>query len=540
MIVLAAALALAVLWVVSPIATDVATMVSIVIVAVAILVLWLGAEAGPAEAEEGFAAVRLALGEMSARQRMRMPWVLVTGDGLSAIFERAGADDLVHLEAGAIWLRVDTPGDLPGLALAVKHWRKGLPPDGVMICVSPGSHARTESLAQTLRTIRQAAAEAARRIDAALPGYVAVYQRLTHAAPEGEPEWFGVASGRAPVESSQWEHVVSAAEQVAQRAGGGAPRIARAAGMASIVPWTHRTVLTELVNADLPWAPLTVHGVAWIDCGPATDGRRAWEEAVAAHIRVQPAGAPASPRPWPMPHPFIAAMRRRPHMSTLTRTCVHLVTLFACAGAFAFWAAGKHNETLLGAVQDHLARYARVAPGHDLAKREALQRLVEDRDQLDRHARLGVPLRFSFGMYRGAHLMDPLHQAIASYVPPPPLPSVITLDSMSLFDSGKATLKPGSTKRMVDAVEMIKSHARKRVLVAGYTDNTGSPAFNLRLSTARAEAVRDWLVEASGLAATQFAVQGYGDTRPIAGNDTDVGRANNRRVEITLVPDFGT
>jgi outer membrane protein OmpA-like peptidoglycan-associated protein len=57
------------------------------------------------------------------------------------------------------------------------------------------------------------------------------------------------------------------------------------------------------------------------------------------------------------------------------------------------------------------------------------------------------------------------------------------------------------------------------------------------LSEARAAAVRDWLADASGISVTRFAIQGYGDTRPKVSNDTDAGRAQNRRVEITLVPD---
>jgi outer membrane protein OmpA-like peptidoglycan-associated protein len=84
---------------------------------------------------------------------------------------------------------------------------------------------------------------------------------------------------------------------------------------------------------------------------------------------------------------------------------------------------------------------------------------------------------------------------------------------------------------------MIKSHPDKRILVAGYTDNAGNAESNLTLSSARAAALRDWLIDASGIPSTQFAIQGYGDTRPIADNDTAEGRAKNRRVEITLVPD---
>ncbi|VVE88350.1 flagellar motor protein MotB [Pandoraea bronchicola] len=543
MVALAAALALAVLWLVSPVATDVAILLTMVIAALALLAVWLGGGRAAVQPSEGVAAICAAmhatLGDIPAEQLARMPVLLAVGDGLPSIFDRAGHDSLVHHRAGAIWLRVDNPADLPQLAFAVKQWRNGIPPEGAVITVSPGLHVHADSLERMLRGVRQALAGVARSVGEKLPGYVAVYQRLSPGDSASTPEWFGVASERAAIESRQLEGVVTSAEQAAQRAGGEVTALARAAALASIVPWSARILLASLTDADLSASPVRVQGVAWIDCGPATNWQHSWERGVAVHTRVRPASAQASTQPWPLPHPFLAAIHRRPHLSALSRTVVHALTLLACASTFAFWAAGKNNESLLSRVQGHLARYAAVEPGHDVAKRDALQTLVSDRNQLDRYARLGVPLRLSFGMYRGAYLMDPLDKAIASYVPPEAPPSVITLDSMSLFDSGKATLKPGSTKLMVDAVEMIKAHADKRVLVAGYTDNVGTSDFNLKLSKARAEAVRDWLAEASGIASTQFAIQGYGDTRPIASNGTDAGRAKNRRVEITLVPDFG-
>ena len=140
-------------------------------------------------------------------------------------------------------------------------------------------------------------------------------------------------------------------------------------------------------------------------------------------------------------------------------------------------------------------------------------------------------------MYRGAALLPVLNRAIASYQPPPSPPTIITLDSMSLFDSGRAQLKPGSTRALVGALEMIKAQPGKRILVAGHTDNLGDRESNQRLSIARASAVRDWLMEAAATPASAFAIQGYGDTRPIADNRTPEGRARNRRVEITLVPE---
>ncbi len=84
---------------------------------------------------------------------------------------------------------------------------------------------------------------------------------------------------------------------------------------------------------------------------------------------------------------------------------------------------------------------------------------------------------------------------------------------------------------------MIKAHPDKRILVAGHTDNLGDRESNQRLSIARASAVRDWLMEAAATSRVAFAIQGYGDTRPIADNRTPEGRARNRRVEITLVPE---
>jgi outer membrane protein OmpA-like peptidoglycan-associated protein len=245
----------------------------------------------------------------------------------------------------------------------------------------------------------------------------------------------------------------------------------------------------------------------------------------------------ASPTPWPFPQPLLEAMPQRRWRSPRLAAMGHALTLLACMAALVFWGAARNNEALVNRIGADLDRYSSIPPDRDAAKRDALRVLKADRDQLDHYARTGIPAHLSFGMYQGARLMPLLNHAIASYAPPPPPPAIVTLDSLSLFDSGRTQLKPGSNRAMVDALDMIKAHPGKRILVAGYTDNAGHPDSNLKLSTARAEAVRDWLVDASGLSATQFAIQGYGMSRPIASNATDDGRAQNRRVEITLVPD---
>lgn len=538
----AAALALAVIWLVLPLGPGVIWTLTIIVALVALaLIAWRTHRLSRAREQSAhvLAALGAATTDIPVNLRTRMPLVLVTGDGLPALFDRNSETRHAHVGEGGIWLRADRPQDLPRLAVAVRQWRDGRAPDGVVLSVAPAMHTDTDVLTQKLRVVRQAVADAARMLGTRLPGYVAVYQRLT----SGQvglttPEWYGVSSAARLTGVDRLEPLIRAAEDTAPRAPDDREAATRAAALASIMGWTQRVVLGALADRQLPATPWALFGAGWIDCGPATGPNGPWEREVELQTRVRRSTAAASPTPWPFPQPLIDAMPRRSWMSPRMAAQAHALALLACAAAVAFWGAAKNNETLMTRIGADLGRYSMIPADHDAAKRDALQALVADRDQLDRYARTGIPLRLSFGMYRGAPLMPALNDAIASYVPPSPPPAVVTLDSMSLFDSGRAQLKPGSNRAMVGALEMIRSHPDKRILVAGYTDNVGNSDSNMKLSKARAEAVRDWLIDASGIPATQFAIQGYGMTRPVANNDLPDGRARNRRVEITLVPDL--
>jgi len=484
--------------------------------------------------------------ELPLGVRVRMPLMLVTGDALGQVFDApeghpdgAATERKAVIRDGAIWLRVDSVQDLPRLAVAATQWRDGRAPDGVVLCVTPARYADTESLTQTLFVVRQARSDAARMLRTALPGFVAVYQRLTHSGTAGDAGWYGFASLSTP-QPRQFDETIRAAADDARRSADPVEALnasTHAANLASLVAWTRRVVLSALTDPRQPAAAWAFYGVGWIDCGPASGPSNPWIHDVQARTTLMPVPFAAPPRRWPLPHPLIDAVPRRSWASPRVAALVHGLALVAFAGALAIWGAGRNNASLLSRIGADLSRFRMIPADHDLARRDALQPLIADRDQLDRYSRLGVPLRLSFGLYRAAALRPTLDAAIASYLPPPPLPAIVTLDSMSLFDSGKAALRPGSNRMMVGALQMIHAHPDKRILVAGYTDSTGNPVANLALSQARAAAVRDWLIDASGIPPTQFAIQSYGDTRPVASNDTPQGRAKNRRVEITLVPD---
>jgi outer membrane protein OmpA-like peptidoglycan-associated protein len=531
---LAAVLALAVHWFVQPLGKEwVWSCTVVILLLAALLVAYRTRQLSRAHRQSAHVlkALSAATADIPVSLRTRMPLVIVTGDALNALFDRHQDEKrLVYVGDGAIWLRADQVRQLPQLALAMRQWRDGQAPDGVVLSVAPALHDDVDALAQSLRISRQALADASRMVGVRMPGYVAVYQRLTRGK-TAPLQWYGVSTSTPLVDAQRFEAMLRSAESDPAAA-------PLATSLSAIVGWTQRVIFGILTDPRQPATPWALYGAGWIDCGPASNADKPWEQDLRLKTHVMPADVTASPAPWPLPQPLIEAMPRRLRVSPRLAALGHAIAITALAAAAAFLGAGRHNAELLTRIDADITRYRDISADHDAARREALKTLVADRDELDRYARTGVPSRLSFGLYHGASVVPALNTAIASYKPPPPPPEVVTLDSMSLFDSGKTQLKPGSNRSLVEALEMIKAHPEKRILVAGYTDNAGNAASNLTLSVARAAALRDWLIDASGIAATQFAIQGYGDTRPIASNETPEGRARNRRVEITLVPDY--
>lgn len=100
-----------------------------------------------------------------------------------------------------------------------------------------------------------------------------------------------------------------------------------------------------------------------------------------------------------------------------------------------------------------------------------------------------------------------------------------------LFDLDSAVIRPESEPVLREVAELLAARPGLRLTIEGHTDASGTDVHNLRLSEHRAEAVRSWLV-ANGIAASRLATAGFGESRPVADNGTELGRAQNRRVEL--------
>jgi OOP family OmpA-OmpF porin len=101
------------------------------------------------------------------------------------------------------------------------------------------------------------------------------------------------------------------------------------------------------------------------------------------------------------------------------------------------------------------------------------------------------------------------------------------------FESGRATIDPDSAGLLDRLIETALRCPTVNIEIAGHTDTDGEDAFNQALSEKRAQAVSDYMVKA-GLPADRFTATGYGSTQPVATNDTDEGKAQNRRIEFTV------
>lgn len=119
-------------------------------------------------------------------------------------------------------------------------------------------------------------------------------------------------------------------------------------------------------------------------------------------------------------------------------------------------------------------------------------------------------------------------------------PSIpIELDSLLLFSPGRAELRPEATKVLVNSLINIRAQPDWSIEITGHTDSTGDSRHNLEISLARAAAVKDWMQQMGEIPGSCFVVRGFGSSQPVQDNDSEAGRAANRRVEIRLVPHVG-
>ncbi len=143
-------------------------------------------------------------------------------------------------------------------------------------------------------------------------------------------------------------------------------------------------------------------------------------------------------------------------------------------------------------------------------------------------------IRLTLRRRRHRRARPPAPPASETAPAPAPEPEPAFVLEGILFDSGAATIQDESFPRLDRLVEYMTHRPSVRIRISGHTDNVGNPRTNQRLSEERAQAVRAYVIE-HGIDAARIEAVGLGDAEPVAPNDTDEGRARNRRIEATEI-----
>jgi outer membrane protein OmpA-like peptidoglycan-associated protein len=484
----------------------------------------------------------------------RQPVVLVCGDGLSSLFGEADVDHPAQrMSEQGVYLRVSRVEQLPGLVDNIMTlrplWGGQL---SVMFVVNPGEHTNTGVLAGQVGSFNHQVALTRKR-GFTLPLMLVSYLQ----SPAAKGAWFSWGAGLDHCNILQAGASFSPIDWYRQSAQSAVhtQRLQAGIQLNSAAAWLDEHVLAHFTSresrqpAGLPlvWActlvptlPGHVSGNLW----------RQWQRDKTALLDADGA-IQETGEPLPFPDPLLSLLPRQPQPSPKRGAIVIAVWLFAFATVVALISSTWQNTMLLRQVSDDLRRYTSIAPPTRLeqaefARREdALNVLREDAVRLDSYYRLGAPMALGFGLYHGERLRDRVLTTIADHKQPSTRPlaartaRTVRLDSLSLFSSASARLKPESTRVLIDALVGIKAQPGWLIVIAGHTDAVGSDEHNLHLSRARAAAVREWMQRMGGIPDSCFAVQGFGKSQPIASNDTEAGRQANRRVDIRLVPEAG-
>ena len=471
------------------------------------------------------------------------PVVLVCGDGLQGLFgDLPAAQIALRTIPHGCYVRVCALEQLPlvvaGLLAQRPEWGAQL---SVLLVVNPSEHSDSAQLDARLRTFCYQLG-LARRSGCALPVLLASYLQGGRSA----GPWFSWEAGTPGVSVREAGHCSNLLDWQRQDPAVQGDRLRTSVRLDSFASWMADTLLPHFNarEARHATAPPVACAVTW--ALPAAVGGNQWQQWMLAASGLNDARPPvAGARQLPFPDALLQLLPAHAGHKPRHRAAVAALWMFAAAALLAMSSSAWQNHLLVRQVTDELQRVESFGAEQSARRTEAMAVLREEAQRLDDHYRHGTPMALGLGLYRGAPLRAPVHAAIASdaAAPAPLAPTrdaiSVRLDSLSLFSPGSAELKPGSEKVLINVLVSVKAQPGRLIVIAGHTDITGNAELNLTLSRARAIAVRDWLQRMGDIHASCFAVQGFGASQPLASNETEIGRAQNRRVDIRLVPEVG-
>lgn len=469
--------------------------------------------------------------------------ILTCGDS-AALFE----SETRYRETRQGWyLQVKNAEQLPLLTQRLRRTRPALVSQiSILLAIMPERHLSLDDFTQSLRNWQRAVMHSGQGLGGAQPIWFVIWVSPPVSPMQEAPLWF-ISGNRADMQvHPSGEQALPLAEWANKKqTPGSVNRLSYALWLDSLLDWQSKAIGSFLSErqGNLPALRPCIQGFCMSPISGLVDNL--WLQHVASITTLPPRRIDCEGL-LPLPELLLSELPRPKGVSQRMVFWRHAGSLGGIALTLMMLTSFINNQRLIRSVGEALALYHRLSGDPPTPKLQAQQYLRADVRQLNNWQRWGEPLSYRMWLYQGRNLVDPVMKALSSWVPPAlPMPIIqpimqapetVRLNSLSLFDTGKSELKSDATKILVNSLMRIKARPGLLIVISGHTDNTGNPALNQRLSRQRAESVRDWMLDAGDLPESCFAVEGYGESRPVANNDTPEGRALNRRVEIRLVP----
>jgi outer membrane protein OmpA-like peptidoglycan-associated protein len=504
---------------------------------------------------------------LPARQRYRLPILLVTGNSANAFFpdDLSLAESHIVVSSDAVWIYVEESAALPIVFDSlVSRWPDMLGRIGLFLALNPEQEDKQGLFIAKLHAFRQSWVDTCRIAKYRLPVYVSTHVGLNNIQYNDTAPlpvyWYQLINQQiylsdnyvTPIDN--WVNSNKITPQEREQ------RMHIRAMLTEVAQWFDQTVLTALADRKQPIMPCIPTGQVILPLNNQHITHHLFELKLLERTSLVLPNTKAIQTVISPPDRLVKLMPISYPFTPLTKMMLGFIILTSFFFIGCLTASYLNNQKLIEKVQKDIHHFDLIADNSYDEKLAALNTIKIDRQRLNDYFQKGEPLRLGFGLYRGQQLVDPLTQAIGRYIPKPPeqpepekviietikevikQPQTIRLDSVSLFESGQSKLKPESYKFLINALADLKNQIQQNneggwlILITGHTDSTGQQNKNLQLSRERADVVRDWIIKNSDIPDTCFATQGFGAKKPLMDNDSLENRAKNRRVEISLIP----
>lgn len=459
------------------------------------------------------------------------PAILILGPYAAKWFSQQNVGDSARYAGQAAWLLISEPQDL---SKRLTHIRQHSPDAPVMAFfpLLPDGHETSElmltSLVNWQRQFSSAQTEHPR-----VPCTIALYARLSNERRNNSPSnttWFGSLDNHrstligAIAELEELQHELESNTQ------GTANQIQRAAMGKNLLAWLQESGVTQALQQLFAHTPLQLNGMMLCDYGNGFTRHGAWSNWLEQRYAILPALSSSLSFP---PLPTTAAPPSRimtppPLPSPPPRA-------YWSIGLLLLLSAHILGNTWLARQQLHQF-HQQMLPISQLQELsvQKIQRYTADLKQYQQRSSGCTAMHFllSWGLSPCSILAE---HAVRHITQLQAIPTLSSAGAKAMFDSSSTRLQTDGQEMLQEMAALANAYPQHNLLLVGHSDNTGDEARNLYLSEQRAMVVRDWLMQ-QHINPERMTIRAAGTTEPIASNDTPLGRQQNRRVEMLVLP----